>query len=124
MRSEDGFVLPICMVLIALISTLFLFATEEWSKWKLQNQIRLAMVQAGYASESAIAIRQAELKTNPDDYRTVQKQIGNFTVDTTIWESFAGTLYMESVAKDKNGIKQTKTVELEKNTLRILYWLE
>jgi hypothetical protein len=112
------------MVIIALISSIFLFATEEWSRWKQQDQMRFFMVQAGYASESAIAIRQSELKANPEDYRTVQKKIGNFIVDTSVWESFSGTLYMEAIAKNKYGIQQTKRVELDKETLQILYWLK
>jgi type II secretory pathway pseudopilin PulG len=124
MNKESGFVLPVVMVLIALLSTLFLFASKEWGKWKQQDQFRLTMVQASYASESGIAIRQAELEGNPDDYSTKQEKIGEFTVDISVWESLSGTIFIKAVAKGKDGVQQTEAVELEKRSLRILYWLE
>jgi hypothetical protein len=124
MNREKGFILPIVMILIALMSSLFLFACREWSKWKLQDHLRLEMVQVGYAAESGIAERQAELQKKPDDYRTERKKYGEYTVDISVWESESGNIFIQARAKGKNSVQQTKTVELEKETLHILYWLE
>jgi Tfp pilus assembly protein PilX len=124
MNEEDGFILPVVLVLIAVLSTLFLFACKEWTEEKRYDQMRFAMVQAGYAAESAIAQRQNELKANPDDFTTVQKKYGSYVVDVSVFETEAGTLVVQAIAKGKNGIQQTETVELNKQTLHILYWLE
>ncbi|MXQ53671.1 type II secretion system protein [Shimazuella alba] len=124
MNKEQGFVLPTVMVLIALISTLFLYASKEWMQWRERDQMRLAMVQAGYAAESAIAFRQSELQTNPNDYSAKQKTFGEYTVDVYVFESVTGTLFVKAIAKGSKGIQQTEAVELDKQTLQILYWLE
>lgn len=124
MNSERGFILPIVMILVALMSSLFLFACKEWSTWKLQDQLRLNMIQAGYAAESGIAERQAELQKKPDDYSTVEKRYGEFNVHISVWESETGNVFIRARAKGKDRIQQTETVELDKETLHILYWLE
>jgi type II secretory pathway pseudopilin PulG len=124
MNKEQGFVLPTVMILVALISTLFLYASKEWMQWREHDQMRLAMVQAGYAAESAIALRQSELHANPNDYSTKQKTFGEYTVDVYVFESRAGTLIVKAIAKGNKGIQQTEAVELDKQTLQILYWLE
>lgn len=124
MSREKGFVLPVVMLLIVLMSSLFLFATVEWSKWKKQDRLRLKMVQAEYAAESGIAERQAQLQRSPDDYRTVQKKYGEYTVDISVWESVEKHVFIQAVARGNGNIQQTKTAEVEKSTLRILYWLD
>ena len=124
MSDEEGFILPIVMVFIAILSALFLFACREWMEGKKHDHLRLAMVQAGYAAESAIAVRQNELKANPDDFSITQKKFGAFTVDVSVIETETGTLVVKAIAKGQNGIQQTETAELDKQTLNILYWLE
>ncbi|MCH5583919.1 type II secretion system GspH family protein [Shimazuella sp. AN120528] len=124
MNKEKGFILPVVMVLIALMSSLFLFASMEWSKWKQQDLLRLKMIQAGYAAESGIAERQVELQDRPDDYRTEQTKYGDYTVNISVWESVPESIFIQAVAKGKDNIQQTKTVEIDKKTMHILYWLE
>lgn len=124
MHKEDGFVLPIMMVLIALLSSFFLFAVKEWSGWRKQDQMRLAMVQAGYAAESGIAYRQVMLKMQPNDYTTMHQKFDSYEVKVSVWESESGTLIIQSVARGSNNMKQTKTAEVTKDTLKIIRWLE
>jgi type II secretory pathway pseudopilin PulG len=123
MNREKGFVLPAVMIVIALMSSLFLFACQEWNKWKVQDRLRLKMIQAGYAAESGIAERQAELLAKPDDYRTSETRYGEFSVHASVWESESGNIFIQAKAT-KDNIQQTKTVELDKKTLHIIYWLE
>lgn len=124
MSREKGFILPIVMILIALMTSLFLFACKEWSKWKLQDQLRLKMIKAGYAAESGIAERQAELQRKPNDYSTMEKRYDEYNVHISVWESESGSIFIQAKAKGKDSIQQTETAELDKETLHILYWLE
>jgi type II secretory pathway pseudopilin PulG len=124
MNEERGFILPVVMILVALLSSLFLFATKEWSGWREKDNLRLAMVQASYAAESGIAYMQVKLREEPDDYSSIHDQIGSYQVDVSVWELDAGTLMIQAVAKGNDKVQQTETAEVEKSTLKIKRWLE
>jgi hypothetical protein len=124
MYEERGFILPVVLILVALLSSLFLFASREWSGWREKDNLRLAMVQASYAAESGVAYMQAKLREQTEDYSSIHDQIGSYQVDVSVWESDSGTLMIQAVASGKDKVQQTETAEVEKKTLKIKRWLE
>jgi type II secretory pathway pseudopilin PulG len=124
MHKERGFVLPVVMVVVGLLSALFLFASNEWAKWRQQEQLHIAMTQANYAAESGIAYRLQALQNNCTDYRTQTKQIGEYHVTVHILQHSPTVLRIQAIASLADGIQQTVTVHVEKDTLRVIARLE
>jgi type II secretory pathway pseudopilin PulG len=124
MNRERGFVLPVVMVIVGLLSTLFLFASTEWGKWRQQEQLRLAIVEANYAAESGIAYRLQALQTNGVDYRPQTRKLGEFIVSVYVSELSPTVLQIQAIANRNDGVQQTVTVHVEKDTLRMIARLE